>query len=244
MSLSEDLYKKAAAKRAHAQLIHSHFQDSSDTRRMWEGIQDITNYGTTSPADQLADVLTDIFNISLSSVTVPTCFKAATIVPVPKTSSVSFMNDYRLFALTSIIMQCFKRLVMRHIKTLLPRSLDPCSLHVVPNAQQMLPLLLPSTWTKRSHVVHRHQFSIQHNHPSETDWKAESTGPEHLPLQLDPRLPDWETSVSPDQVQHLQKHDTEHGGAPGLCAQSTAVHSADPRLCCNTQLEPHHQVRR
>ncbi|XP_059802932.1 uncharacterized protein LOC132379242 [Hypanus sabinus] len=37
------------AKRAHARLIHSHFQDSGDTRRMWKGIQDITNYRTTSP---------------------------------------------------------------------------------------------------------------------------------------------------------------------------------------------------
>ncbi|XP_051956747.1 uncharacterized protein LOC127625478 [Xyrauchen texanus] len=32
-------------------------------------------------ADQLTDVLTDIFNISLSSAVVPTCFKATTIVP-------------------------------------------------------------------------------------------------------------------------------------------------------------------
>ncbi|XP_072900606.1 uncharacterized protein [Hemitrygon akajei] len=37
------------AKRAHAQLIHSYFQDNGDTRRMWKGIQDITNYRTTSP---------------------------------------------------------------------------------------------------------------------------------------------------------------------------------------------------
>ncbi|PJG57305.1 hypothetical protein, partial [Aeromonas cavernicola] len=76
-------------------------------------------------ADQLAEVLTDIFNISLSSATIPTCFKAATIVPVPKKSSVSCLNDYRPFALTSIIMKCFEMLVMRHIKTLLPPSLDP-----------------------------------------------------------------------------------------------------------------------
>ncbi|XP_072904707.1 uncharacterized protein [Hemitrygon akajei] len=185
------------AKRAHALRIHSHFQDSGNTQRMWKGIQDITNYRTTSPdcagdaslpdalnnfyarfeaendvavrkstpttndqmlclsvadvrrtlcrvnprkaagpdnipgrvlrgcADQLADVLIDIFNISLSSATIPMCFKVATIVPVPKKSSVSCRNDYRPVALTSIIMKCFERLVMRHIKTLLPPSLDP-----------------------------------------------------------------------------------------------------------------------
>ncbi|KAK1802673.1 hypothetical protein P4O66_004309 [Electrophorus voltai] len=49
----------------------------------------------------------------------------STIVPVPKKSMVSCLNDYRPVALTSIIMKCFKRLVMRCIKTQLPPSLDP-----------------------------------------------------------------------------------------------------------------------
>ncbi|KAF7692576.1 hypothetical protein HF521_010186, partial [Silurus meridionalis] len=185
------------AKRAHAKKIHDHFQDSGDTRRMWQGIQVITNYKTTSPAcdrdaslpdalndfyarfevqnnvvarktippptdqvlclttaevrktlcrvnprksagpdnipgrvlrecaEQLADVFTDIFNISLSSNVVPTCLKTTTIVPVPKKSTVSCLNDYRPVALTPIVMKCFERLVMRHIKTQLPPSLDP-----------------------------------------------------------------------------------------------------------------------
>ncbi|KAI4871789.1 hypothetical protein NFI96_020449, partial [Prochilodus magdalenae] len=154
------------AKRAHGQSIHSHFRDSGDTWRMWQGIQAITNYRTAPPAcdsdaslpdalnhfyarfetqngvaarkttprsddqvlcltaadvrktlrrvnprkaagpdniparvlrecaDQLTDVFTDIFNISLGSATVPTCLKATTIIPVPK-SSVSCLNNYR-----------------------------------------------------------------------------------------------------------------------------------------------------
>ncbi|KAK1803181.1 hypothetical protein P4O66_021705, partial [Electrophorus voltai] len=76
-------------------------------------------------ADQLADVLTDIFKISLSCAVVPTCFKTTTIVPMSKKPTVLCLNDYRPIALTSIIMKCFKRLVMRHIKTQLPPSLDP-----------------------------------------------------------------------------------------------------------------------
>ncbi|KAK3535309.1 hypothetical protein QTP70_007661 [Hemibagrus guttatus] len=67
----------------------------------------------------------NIFNISLSSAVVPTCLKTTTIVPVPKKSPVSCLNDYHSVALTPIIMKCFKRLVMRHIKDLLPSSLDP-----------------------------------------------------------------------------------------------------------------------
>ena len=185
------------AKRAHAQKIHGHFRDSGDTRQLWQGIQAITNYRTSTPAcdsdaslpdalnvfyarfeakndvvaeknipspdeqvlrlttaevkkslrrvnprkaagpdnipgsvlkgcaDQLADVLTDIFNISLSSANVPSCFKTTTIVPVPKKSPVSCLNDYRPIALTSTIMKCFERLILRHIKSLLPPTLDP-----------------------------------------------------------------------------------------------------------------------
>ena len=45
-------------------------------------------------ADQLAGVLTDIFNQTLSQSALPTCFKRATIVPVPKKAKVAELNDY------------------------------------------------------------------------------------------------------------------------------------------------------
>ena len=76
-------------------------------------------------AEELTDVLTDIFNISLSQAVVPSCFKETTIIPVPKKSSPSGFNDYRPVALTSTIMKCFERLVMKQIKSTLPPSLDP-----------------------------------------------------------------------------------------------------------------------
>ncbi|KAK3563208.1 hypothetical protein QTP86_018266, partial [Hemibagrus guttatus] len=141
------------AKRTYSPRIHGHFQSSGDTRRMWQGIQSITNYRPAPPAcdsdaslpdalnrfyprfeaqndvmarktiphpedqvlclttadvrntlcrvnprkaagpdnipgrvlrecaEQLADVFTDIFNISLSSTIVPTCLKTTTIIP-------------------------------------------------------------------------------------------------------------------------------------------------------------------
>ncbi|KAK3533169.1 hypothetical protein QTP70_012416 [Hemibagrus guttatus] len=84
-------------------------------------------------AEKLADVFTDIFNISLSSAVVPTCLKTTTIIPVPKKSTVSCLNDYRPFALTPIMMKCFERLIMRHIKTQLPPSLDPLQFAYCPN---------------------------------------------------------------------------------------------------------------
>ncbi|KAI2645940.1 hypothetical protein H4Q32_025291 [Labeo rohita] len=84
-------------------------------------------------AAQLTDVLTDIFNTSLSQAVVPMCLKSTFIIPVPKKSPVSCLNDYRPIALTPIMMKCFERLVMRNIKTSLPNTLDPLQFAYRPN---------------------------------------------------------------------------------------------------------------
>uniref|UniRef100_A0A674NYU7 Reverse transcriptase domain-containing protein n=1 Tax=Takifugu rubripes TaxID=31033 RepID=A0A674NYU7_TAKRU len=76
-------------------------------------------------AEQLAGIFTDIFNLSLAHAVVPSCFKATTIVPVPKHSRPTCLNDYRPVALTPIIMKCFERLVLAHLKDCLPTTLDP-----------------------------------------------------------------------------------------------------------------------
>ena len=76
-------------------------------------------------ADQLAGVFTDIFNMSLIQSVIPTCFKQTTIVPVPKNKKATCLNDYRPVALTSVAMKCFERLVMAHIITIIPETLDP-----------------------------------------------------------------------------------------------------------------------
>jgi len=76
-------------------------------------------------AAELTDVFTEIYNTSLSTSWVPACFKAATIVPVPKQSNASLLNDYRPVALTSIPAKCLERLVITHIKSAIPSSLDP-----------------------------------------------------------------------------------------------------------------------
>ncbi|KAK1801679.1 hypothetical protein P4O66_022318, partial [Electrophorus voltai] len=63
------------------------------------------NDQTTSRVVYSENVLTDIFNISLSCAVVPTCFKTTTIVPVPKKPTVLCLNDYRPIALISIMLQ-------------------------------------------------------------------------------------------------------------------------------------------
>ncbi|KAK3511949.1 hypothetical protein QTP70_027573 [Hemibagrus guttatus] len=46
-------------------------------------------------ANQLAQVFTDIFNLSLAQATVPTCLKTTTIMPVPKHSSAECQKNER-----------------------------------------------------------------------------------------------------------------------------------------------------
>ena len=70
-------------------------------------------------------VFTDIFSLSLARSVIPTCFKQTTIVPSPKNAKVTCLNDYCLVALTSIVMKCFERLVIAHINSIIPDTLDP-----------------------------------------------------------------------------------------------------------------------
>ena len=76
-------------------------------------------------ASQLAGVFTDIFNLSLSQAVVPSGFKSSIVVPIPKHSKVTCLNDWRPVALTPIVSKCFERLVRDYICSVLPPTLDP-----------------------------------------------------------------------------------------------------------------------
>jgi hypothetical protein len=43
--------------------------------------------------DQLASVFTEIFNLSLTESVIPTCFKQTSMVPVPKNTKVTSLNE-------------------------------------------------------------------------------------------------------------------------------------------------------
>ncbi|KAL4009710.1 hypothetical protein ACER0C_003562 [Sarotherodon galilaeus] len=136
--------QKPWARKDHRDKMESSYH-SFDTRRLWNGLRCITDYkkvNTVNPhkapgpdgipgrllrvcADELAEVFTNIFNLSLRQSVVPTSLKASTIIPVPKKSVVSCLNDYRPVALTSVIMKCLERLVKGHICSSLPDTLDP-----------------------------------------------------------------------------------------------------------------------
>jgi hypothetical protein len=84
-------------------------------------------------ADLLASVFTDTFNLSLSESVIPTSFKQTTTVPLPKNTKVTYLNDYRPVALTSVAIRCFERLVMAHINSITLTILDPLQFANRPN---------------------------------------------------------------------------------------------------------------
>ncbi len=76
-------------------------------------------------ATELADVIASIFNLSISQSTIPTCFNTTTMVPLPKKSPPTCLNDYRPVALTPTITKCFERVVLAHFQSCMPETLDP-----------------------------------------------------------------------------------------------------------------------
>ncbi len=89
------------------------------------GPDGITGRVLKSCADQLAGLFTSIFNESLATSVVPTSFNKSVIIPVPKNSKPSCLNDYPPVALTSTVMKVFERLLKKHICSSIPVTLDP-----------------------------------------------------------------------------------------------------------------------
>ena len=77
-----------------------------------------------SCSNEISPIFTQIFNWSLKISVVPSCFKMSNITPVPKKSSPESLNDYRPVALTSCVMKCFEKIVLKFMNTLLPPCFD------------------------------------------------------------------------------------------------------------------------
>ena len=50
-----------------------------------------------------------------------------------KEVKVTYLNDYRPVALMSVAMKCFEKLVMAHINSILPNTLNPLQFAYCPN---------------------------------------------------------------------------------------------------------------
>ena len=76
-------------------------------------------------ASRLCHIYCRIFNWSLKDCSIPGAWKSSTICPVPKKKSPSTLNNYRLVALTSLVMKCFEKIVLQHLLTFTSQPLDP-----------------------------------------------------------------------------------------------------------------------
>ena len=76
-------------------------------------------------AEQLAYIFCIIFNVCFSTHTVPTTWKTACIVPIPKRPVISSINDLRPVALTSAVMKVCERVVLCKLETLVKDYIDP-----------------------------------------------------------------------------------------------------------------------
>ena len=68
-------------------------------------------------AYELSGVFTDIFNMFLYQCKIPHCFKMSTIIPVPKKSTPSCLNECRPVALSYVVMKTYERLVLQYLKS-------------------------------------------------------------------------------------------------------------------------------
>ncbi|KAL0152343.1 hypothetical protein M9458_052066 [Cirrhinus mrigala] len=94
-------------------------------RRKAPGTDGVTPACLKTCADQLAPILSQIFNRSLELCEVPSCFKRSTIIPVPKKPKITGLNDYGPVALTSVVMKSFEKLVLAYLKNITGPLLDP-----------------------------------------------------------------------------------------------------------------------
>ena len=108
-------------------------------------------------ASELAPTFTRIFNLSLAQAFIPPCLKSSTITPVLRKSTITSLNDYRPVALTQVIMKCFKRLVLQHIKDYLSPDFDP---HQFAYRAQKTPFPFLCGL----------QFSLQYHNPGQTHY--------------------------------------------------------------------------
>ncbi len=151
------------------------------------GPDGITGRVLRSCADQLAGLFTSIFNESLATSVVTTSFKKSVIIPVPKNSKPSCLNDYRPVTLTLIVMQVFERLVKNHLCSSIPVTLNPfqfsqIGLLIVLHLHLSRPALFTHThwqqqWELCKAAFHWLYLSFQYYSPHQASFKTHRPRP-------------------------------------------------------------------
>ncbi|KAF7640904.1 hypothetical protein LDENG_00006430, partial [Lucifuga dentata] len=75
-------------------------------------------------ADQLGEVFHHLFQRSMDCSQIPLIWKTSSIIPVPKMTRPTKLNDFRPVALTSLIMKIFEKII-KNIMSTVGGNLDP-----------------------------------------------------------------------------------------------------------------------
>ncbi len=76
-------------------------------------------------AQELAVPFTRVFNLSLENHQLPLIWRTSEIVPVPKKKKVTTLNDLRPVALTSVLVKCIEKLILRFLLPAVAPFQDP-----------------------------------------------------------------------------------------------------------------------
>uniref|UniRef100_A0A9J7XIF0 Reverse transcriptase domain-containing protein n=1 Tax=Cyprinus carpio carpio TaxID=630221 RepID=A0A9J7XIF0_CYPCA len=76
-------------------------------------------------ADELAQPFHRLFQLSLDTGVIPSLWKQSLIVPVPKNNRPKEFNDLRPVALTSAVMKCFEKIILKQLLQEVSPLLDP-----------------------------------------------------------------------------------------------------------------------
>ncbi|KAL1448575.1 hypothetical protein WDU94_009878 [Cyamophila willieti] len=89
------------------------------------GVDNIPSFIVKGCIHALAPVLCNIFNVCLSSGKFPNLWKTAIVVPVPKTSNVNDVKNYRPISLLTNFSKLFEKIIVDHISCHVKNLLSP-----------------------------------------------------------------------------------------------------------------------
>ncbi len=179
---------------------------------------------------------------SLMSPLLPLWFpppKTSVIIPVPKNSKPSCLNDYRPVALTSTAMKVFEKLLNNHICSSIPATLEALQFAYCPNMStddaisQVLHSFLTHIDSKNGNYVRL--LFIDYSSAFNTIFPIK-LAVKLFTLWLDSRFPHQQTSSGENGPVHLQLHHPERRSPTGFGPESPALLSLHTRLSVFSQL--------
>ncbi len=177
--------------------------------------------------------------MSLLTSWVPACFKAATIVPIPKQFNVKCLNDYRPVALTSVPAKCLERLIIKHIKEARPSMLDPYQFAYRENrsTEDAIAIVLH---TLLEHLELKHTYArmlfVDYNSAFNTIWPYKLRSKLHN-LGLSTALCNWMVDFLTNHTQCVRigvntSSTLFNTGVPQGCVLSPLLYTLFTHDCC------------